>query len=115
MLASLAREDRLRLMKFVCSLAWADLEVQREERVFVRRMTARLGLRPDESAQVEAWLRVPPSDVDPRDIPREHRALFLGTLRELVLADGAVDEQERASLALLEDLLKADDLLKAEE
>ena len=109
MLASLAREDRLRLMKFVCSLAWADLRVHREERAFVRRMTTRLGLRPDEAAQVDAWLQVPPSDVDPRDIPREHRELFLGTLRELVIVDGRVDEQERASLALLEDMLKAEE------
>src|SRR5262245_18837930 len=111
MFASLAREDRLRLMKFVCSFAWADLEVQREERAFVRRMVAQLGLRADEAAQVQRWLEVPPqgADVDPADIPREHRALFLGTLRELVLADGAVDEQERTSLALLEDMLKAED------
>jgi uncharacterized tellurite resistance protein B-like protein len=109
MFASLAREDRLRLMKFVCSVAWADLEVQREERAFVRRMTTRLDLRPDEVAQVERWLQVPPNDVDPEEIPREHRNLFLGTLRDLVLADGAVDENERASLALLEDLLKAED------
>lgn len=109
MFASLAREDRLRLMKFVCSFAWADLEVQSEERIFVRRMTTRLGLRPDEAAQVEAWLQAPPNDVDPEEIPREHRSLFLGTLRELVLADGEVDEHERASLALLEDLLKAED------
>lgn len=101
----------MRLMKFVCSLAWADLEVQREERAFVGRMTSRLGLRPDEVAQVERWLQVPPEadDVDPAQIPREHRALFLGTLRELVLADGEVDEQERASLALLEDMLKAEE------
>ncbi|HTO70575.1 MAG TPA: TerB family tellurite resistance protein [Myxococcota bacterium] len=107
MLASLAREERLRLMKFVCAFAWADLEVQSEERAFVHRMVARLGLGPDESAQVDAWLRVPPriDDVDPVQIPREHRKLFLDTLRELVLADGAVDEQEQASLALLEDLL----------
>ncbi len=109
MFASLAREDRLRLMKFVCSLAWADLEVQREERAFVRRMTTRLGLRPDEVAQVDKWLQVPPHDVDPEEIPREHRSLFLGTLRELVLVDGSVDEHERASLALLEDLLKAEE------
>ena len=109
MFASLAREDRLRLMKFVCSVAWADLEVQGEERAFVQRMTTRLDLRPDEIAQVEQWLQVPPNDVDPEEIPREHRSLFLGTLRELVVADGAVDENERASLALLEDLLKAED------
>lgn len=109
MLASLAREDRLRLMKFVCSLAWADLEVHRAERAFVRRMTARLGLAPDEVAQVDQWLQVPPHDADPEEIPRAHRSLFLGTLRELVGVDGSVDEQERASLALLEDLLKAEE------
>ncbi|HTO07482.1 MAG TPA: TerB family tellurite resistance protein [Myxococcota bacterium] len=111
MVASLAPEERLRLMKFVCSVAWADLEVQSEERAFVRRMVSRLGLSPREVAQVDAWLQVPPhiDDVDPVEIPREHRKLFLDTLRELVLADGSVDEQEQASLALLEDLLAAGD------
>lgn len=110
MVASLAPEERLRLMKFVCSVAWADLEVQSEERVFVRRMVTRLGLTPAEIAQVDAWLQVPPhiEDVDPVQIPREHRKLFLDTLRELVHADGAVDEQEQTSLALIEDLLAAD-------
>jgi uncharacterized tellurite resistance protein B-like protein len=107
MVSSLAPEERLRLMKFVCSVAWADLEVQSEERAFVRRMVNRLGLSPSEVAQVDAWLQVPPhiEDVDPVEIPREHRKLFLDTLRELVLADGSVDEQEQASLALLEDLI----------
>ena len=107
MVATLAREERLRLMKFVCSVAWADLEVQSEERAFVRRMVTRLGLDADEIRQVDAWLQVPPpvDDVDPAEIPPEHRKLFLDTLRELVLADGSVDEQEQASLALLEDLL----------
>jgi uncharacterized tellurite resistance protein B-like protein len=109
MFHSLAREERLRLMKFLCSFAWADLEVQSEERDFVRRMVTRLGLRPEEAAQVDAWLQVPPriDDVDPSEIPLEHRKLFLDTLRELVLADGSIDEQEQASLALLEDLFAA--------
>jgi uncharacterized tellurite resistance protein B-like protein len=110
MVTSLPREDRLRLMKFICAVAWADLEVQSEERAFVRRMVTRLGLRADEIAQVDAWLQVPPriDDVDPVSIPREHRKLFVETLRELVHADGEVDEQERTSLALIEDLLAAD-------
>lgn len=107
MLSSLAREDRLRLIKFLCAVAWADLEVQSEERAFVRRMVGRLGLGPDEAAQVDSWLQVPPpiDDVDPERIPRAHRKLFLDTIRELVLSDGEVDEQEQASLALLENLL----------
>ena len=107
---SLAREDRLRLLKFVCAVAWADLEVHSAERAFARRMVTRLGLGPDEIAQVEAWLQVPPriDDVDPVAIPREHRKLFLDTLRDLAHADGSVDEQEQTSLALIEDLLAAD-------
>ena len=109
MMRSLAREERLRLLKFVCAVAWADLEVHSAERAFARRMVTRLGLGPDEIAQVEAWLQVPPriDDVDPSEIPLEHRKLFLDTLRELVLADGSIDEQEQASLALLEDLFAA--------
>lgn len=110
MLSSLAREDRLRLMKFICAVAWADLEVRSEERAFVGRMVSRLGLAPDEAAQVNAWLQVPPpmDDVDPTSIPREHRKLFLDTLRDLANVDGTVDEQEQMSLALIEDLLAAD-------
>jgi uncharacterized tellurite resistance protein B-like protein len=110
MMSSLAREDRLRLMKFICAVAWADLEVHPEERAFVRRMVTRLGLGDDEIAQVDAWLQVPPhiDDVDPVSIPREHRKLFLDTLRDLVHADGSVDEQEQTSLALIEDLLASD-------
>ena len=110
MVSTLAPEERLRLMKFVCSVAWADLEVQSEERAFVRRMVTRLGLADDEAEQVGAWLQVPPliDDVDPVSIPREHRKLFLDTLRDLANVDGHVDEQEQTSLALIEDLLAAD-------
>ena len=32
---SLSREDRLSLMRFVCSFAWADFEVQDQERTFI--------------------------------------------------------------------------------
>ena len=35
---TLPREDRLRLMKFVCSFAWADLEIHVKEREFVGKM-----------------------------------------------------------------------------
>ena len=37
-LSNLDREERLRLMKFVCSFAWADLEVADQERSFVHKM-----------------------------------------------------------------------------
>jgi uncharacterized tellurite resistance protein B-like protein len=105
--STLSREERLRLMRFICSVAWADLKVRPEEREFALKLVDRLGLQADEIEQVKGWLEVPPraDDVDPEQIPRSHRALFLHTLRELVVADGEVDAQEQTSIDLLETLL----------
>lgn len=104
----LSKEDRLRLMGFVCSFAWADLEIQDGERNLVRDMVKSLKLDEEESAQVEAWLAVPPraEDVDPNDIPLEHRQLFLSTALQMVGADGNVDAAEMENLSLLEQLLR---------
>ncbi|MEM1030354.1 MAG: TerB family tellurite resistance protein [Myxococcota bacterium] len=108
MLKKLDREERLRLMKFVCSFAWADLEVQSEERSFVKRMMRRLDLDAGDQEQVRAWLEVPPppEEVDPSQVPAEHRKLFLETVRGLVAADKVVDPEERETLALFEQLLR---------
>lgn len=107
MLSKLDHEDRLRLMKFVCSFAWADLRIAEQERKFVHKMVRRLQLDAKESKQVEAWLELPPraDEVDPNEIPREHRALFLEVARDIIGADGEVTEEERENLALLEMLL----------
>src|SRR5688500_6073014 len=48
MLERLSRDDRLRLMKFVCSFAWADLRVQEEERSFVKKLVRKLKLDAEE-------------------------------------------------------------------
>jgi uncharacterized membrane protein YebE (DUF533 family) len=103
---SLPREDRLRLMKFVCSFAWADLEIHAKEREFVAKMVSRLGLE-DDTKLVEGWLKHPPrpEEVDPTEVPREHRELFLDAVRGLVKADNRVDPQEAETLALFEQLL----------
>jgi uncharacterized tellurite resistance protein B-like protein len=104
--ASLAREDRLRLMKFVCTFAWADLEIQSEERDFVGKMIKHLELE-DDRRQIEGWLKHPPApeEVDPTDIPAEHRELFLDAVRRLVAADDRIDPKEAEMLALFEQLL----------
>jgi hypothetical protein len=106
MLDQLSREDRLRLMKFVCSFAWADLEVQPEERAFVGRMIEKLGLE-DDRTQVEAWLKTPPrpEEVDPTRVPRAHRELFLQAVKGVIGADNVIDENESENLELLEQLL----------
>jgi hypothetical protein len=104
----LDREDRLRLMKFVCSFAWADLEIRDEERQFVKRLMKRLELTAAEKQEVEGWLEVPPpaEEVDPAEVPRAHRQLFVDTARAMIASDGVIEENERESLALLEMLLK---------
>ena len=93
-LARLSREERLRLLRFVASFAWADLTVRDEERAFVA----------EDARAVAGWLAVPPSpdDVDPTEVPHVHRRLFGEAAREVVLADGEVAPEEREYLKLLE-------------
>lgn len=108
MLDQLDREDRLQLMRFVCSFAWADLEVTDRERDFVVKMVDRLGLDDDERSQVDKWLEVPPhpDELDPEDVPREHRELFLDAARAMILSDGEVDDVEAENLIILDQLLR---------
>jgi uncharacterized tellurite resistance protein B-like protein len=103
----LDREDRMRLMRFVCSFAWADLEVKDQERKLIKRLVKKLGLDEQELTQVDAWLEVPPraEELDPADIPRAHRKLFLETVRSVIVADGEVDQDEAENLVLFEMLL----------
>jgi tellurite resistance protein len=106
MLDELSREDRLRLMKFVCCFAWADLEVQDDERAFVDKMIGKLELEADR-AQIERWLKTPPppEEVDPTRVPRQHRQLLLDAARAVFNADGVIDPKERENFELLEQLL----------
>ena len=106
-LDDLSKEERLRLMKFVCSFAWADLQIAESERRFVHKLVRKLELSADERAQVERWLELPPpaEELDPTQIPQSHRALFLTTAREMIEADGEVVEEELENFELLEQLL----------
>ena len=108
MLSSLDRNERLRLMKFVCSFAWADLEIREEEREFVASLIKRLEMDEDEARQVAGWLRLPPSpeSIDPTLIPREHRRLFVDEIRGVIESDGEIAEKERENLELLNRLLR---------
>ena len=107
MLDELDRQSRLMLMKFVCSFAWADLEVRPQEREFVARMVRRLGLASDEREQVKRWLEVPPEpeSVDPIAIPLEHRKLFIEAIEGVIQSDGEIAPEERDNLVLLNELL----------
>ncbi len=107
-LQKLSRDDRLRLMRFVCSFAWADLEVKKTERALVHKMAKKLGLHADELAMVEEWLKVPPraDDVDPQSIPHAQRKLFLDAARQMIAVDGEIDPEEKESFSIFEQLLQ---------
>ena len=103
-LDQLSKEDRIRLMRFVCSFAWADLHVHDEERKFVKK----LKLSAAEAKEVDEWLKVPPrpEEVDPGQVPLEHREIFLTAAREVFTADGEVHPNERVMFSLLDQLLR---------
>ena len=104
----LEKDDRLRLLRFVCSFAWTDLKITDEEREFVRRLVARSELDPEERARVDEWLRTPPDpeDVDPAEVPHAHRELFVRMARQVCAVDGRIVPGERDTLAIFEELLR---------
>lgn len=107
MLSQLAPQQRMRLMRFVCSFAWADLEIQPEERAFVSDLMGRLEFDAEDRRQVNQWLELPPrpEDVDPTGIPLEHRRIFVASVKGVIDADGEVTDEERSALALFEQLV----------
>jgi hypothetical protein len=107
MLDQLDRTERLRLVQFVCSFAWADFEIQPEEREFIAQLIRRLELGEDEDRQVQQWLDRPPSldNLDPTSIPAAHRRFFVEAIEGLISADGEVAVEERDSFEIFKMLL----------
>jgi uncharacterized tellurite resistance protein B-like protein len=104
----LKKEERLQLLRFVCSFAWADFEIQPEEKQYVIDLMRKLDMPADEAAQVEEWLKLPPvvDQVDPTEIPKKHRELFLENVRGVVMADGVLAPEEQENLRLFEELVR---------
>ncbi len=108
MLQDLEPQERMQLMKFVCSFAWADLQIHPHEREFIARTVHRLELGPEERDQVDRWLKIPPHphEVDPTRIPLEHRKTFIQSIVGIIESDVVVSEEERDKLEVLEQLLR---------
>ena len=98
---------KLRLLEFVCSFAWTDLKVTDAERALVERTIRGDGFTAKERARVRRWLELPPKpeDVDPTQVPREHRQLFLDAAHQVVEVDGVVGA-ERDALRFFAELLR---------
>jgi len=107
MLDQLDRRERLRLVQFVCSFAWADFEIRPEERVFISRLIRRLELGEEENLQIQQWLDRPPSldDLDPTSIPSAHRRFFVEAIEGLISSDGEIADEERESFEIFKQLL----------
>ncbi len=108
MFERLSSTERLQLMKFVCSFAWADLEIRPEERAFIGRLVGGLDLDPDEEVQVQQWLEVPPAldGLDPTTIPAAHRRLFIAAIEGVIESDGRLALEESESLEVFRQLLE---------
>jgi uncharacterized tellurite resistance protein B-like protein len=107
MLDQLTIEEKVRLIRFMCSFAWADLDVSDRERTMIRDLVRKLGLPEPAASEAESWLDHPPDEeeLDPYDIPLEQRRLFVSAAAQMVSADGVVDVMEVENFALFEALL----------
>jgi len=108
-LLELNRHDRMLLLRFVCSFAWADLEVRPTERAFVSRLSDRLALDEDERRQVEAWLAQPPppESVNPALVPKKHRMRFIRAIESVISIDGEISSFEKDQLLSFAQLLRS--------
>jgi len=97
MFEQLSREDRMLLLRFVCAFAWTDLKIHEGEQKFVERLIERLQLSSEDRAEARAYLHVAPSPeaTNPKLVPKEHRRVFIESVRALIYADGEVDAEER--------------------
>ncbi len=103
--ADLSPETRRNLVQLAALAAWADLQVVPSERQVVLELAASLAFDEEGLAEVETWLNGAPPEIDPNDIPAEHRQLFLDSLLEVIMADGRIAPEESAMLAVLRELL----------
>lgn len=108
MIDQLSREDRMQLLRFVCSFAWADLEIRDTERGVVHKLIRSFDLDEEEADEVARMLKSPPApeDVDPQEIPLAHREIFLETVKALIYSDGEISPNEAESFELLDQLIR---------
>lgn len=116
-LTTLSSHEKLRLLRFMCAFAWSDLEITDRERRFVLDVIARFGLTEEERTLATTWLDHPPAeeDLDPSEIPLDHRKLFLEAALAMVSQDGVIDAMEAEAFAVFETLMDLGETWDAEE
>ena len=102
---AMSQATRKRLVQMACVAAWSDMSIAQVEREVVMNLASSLGLSEPDLAEVQTWLKHPPPDFDPYDIPREHRQTFLDALVTVMKADGRLDPEESETLRLISELV----------
>ena len=106
-LQSLTLQEKLDLLAFASAFAWADLEIQHQERRIYMAIVDEMGLVDNEREIALSLLSSPPraEQIDPMNIPVEHRTLFLSTAHNIILADNELKATETSMLDLLRSIL----------
>ena len=102
----LTTEDKLRVMRFICAFAWADLEIQSDERNIITQIMKALDLEEEHHGKVHLWLERPPraEDVDPFTIPENLKGIIIDAAKAVILADGELQDSEMDLLELLQNI-----------
>ncbi len=104
-IATMTPATRKKLVQMACIAAWSDLEIHEAERRVVYDLATQLALPGSDLADVKEWLKSPPPDFDPYEIPDEHRSAFLEAFLEVMTADGRIDPEESETIRLLRELV----------
>lgn len=98
----LTEAERVELMRFLCSFAWADGEVQSQERELLERVLGGLKLGTQARAEVTEWLFTPPdmTGFDFAAIAAEKRQLFLDQAFAVASAHGGLAAEELRHLQM---------------
>jgi len=102
----LPERERVRLLGFVCALAWADLEVNERELRFVEHACRSMRIGRKGMAKVHRWIDAPPhpEEVDPQAIPMKYRGLFVATAKRFV-ETVRFDREAHEQMAIFEELM----------
>jgi hypothetical protein len=107
MIENCTSEEKLQIMRFICTFAWADLKVVQAERQFIMRFCDTLVLNDDERKEVESWLKHPqhPDDIDPFSLPKHLHEYVLSAAQAISIVDGEFDDKESELLEILQGIL----------
>ena len=100
-------EEKMQIMRFICTFAWADLKVVPSEKLMIERFCNTLQLDENQRKEVNSWTKRPihPEDIDPFSIPDHLKKYILSAAKAISIVDGDFDEKEAELLELLQNLL----------